>query len=487
MNKTLKVFASSTGRMPYDPYAIAYAIFPFSKIVYDAPIRMSVDGHLKKNVITSWEHDPTNNKWLFTIDKNIKFHNGRPVNSTDFEFMLIRSFISSQEIQVHSWLKQIVGIDSLQRNQKFEPGMCEGIKIISDSTFEVSLQTHNPNFVSLFTRSVPALKPMEELKDDLFTFKNFPLGVGPYKVIETDEEIGVTRLQRREDIQVDYESSGAEFIEIYVKGDPWEIGADIRVGSITGDCTPTDEQKNLYKSFMMANPTSISALSFNYFNKLSQNLNFRSAINHIIDQSQIIQTVPGRFAAFDLNPRLAQKWEPPHNLDLAKKYIEQIPTELLNKELILKYHGPKDKPYYIRQLEKQFTEAGLNITLEQSFQPRLEEGADDHVLGYIYGMPIDSLDTVNLYTAYLPDCSRKFQIPLNGDKFFEAYKNVNLSQSEEERFANEEKLSMLAKDMVVMIPMMMGHQIHAYGDRVLSLGEQVDSNVLDLGKILLKE
>lgn len=71
---TLKVFTSSTGRMPYDPYAIAYAIFPFSKIVYDSPIHISEDGSLKKNVITSWEYNPTAKKWLFTVDKNTRFH-----------------------------------------------------------------------------------------------------------------------------------------------------------------------------------------------------------------------------------------------------------------------------------------------------------------------------------------------------------------------------------------------------------------------------
>ncbi len=142
--------------------------------------------------------DYINQEYVLELKENQYFHNNRLVTLDDLEFSLLRHHYSAAGQIRKGFLGTIVGIDKIAelKLKKYERGVVSGIKQEIPNKLRIKLENTDPDFLYKLTSWRFSLVPMEELKDNFLDWKKYPVGVGPYKVLEPGFQNGHMRLQK---------------------------------------------------------------------------------------------------------------------------------------------------------------------------------------------------------------------------------------------------------------------------------------------------
>ncbi|AOC90116.1 ABC transporter substrate-binding protein [Bacillus amyloliquefaciens] len=199
MNSTLKVGVSSISKniSPFNIYSCDYEI---CRALFPPLFKMSKEGHLLPNIIEQWEINDCDNEYLLVLRKDIFFHNGRKALAQDIEFSLCRGMMKGARSTFSELLSDIEGYEEVSKTNRYVPNMCSGIKVFDDYRLKIKLKHLNLLFLKYFTRSALSIVPREEfLENDLWVWKDNPIGVGAYCYESLSEDSKVLTLKKNED------------------------------------------------------------------------------------------------------------------------------------------------------------------------------------------------------------------------------------------------------------------------------------------------
>lgn len=345
MEKTLTVQLSTQGDEPWNIDAPVSAKKPFKHAVFGYLVNISDSLIVEPGLLEDWSWDFEAKKYIFKVRKGLKFHNGRPVLSTDVEFSLQRWYLMQHPSFEKAYVRIVKGIDTLKSGGKFVSGTVSGIKIIDERTLSIEVSSYNPTFLHSLI-DVP-LVPIEELKDDYFSWKSLPVGAGVYRVEKAEPTKGIYQLvaQVRGVIQK---------INLLMKN---AAGQNIDISTVGGSSIEDPEEITIQTKHDW-----IGHILFNYDTELGRDKNFRKAIQHGLERRKIASLISKHAQpACEIVPPSfwgSSEYTDFYNLSLAREYLAKVPKRLLSQEMVIPALR-KDVGPYLQEIERQINEIGI--------------------------------------------------------------------------------------------------------------------------------
>ncbi|NRA67529.1 MAG: hypothetical protein HRU19_23820 [Pseudobacteriovorax sp.] len=462
----LRVQLSGDGFKPWHQSASASVRRTFNSAIHVQLLYFDADYNISPGFIKKWRWDYKRNLFIVEIDDNTVCHNGQKLKAIDFEFALAKPFLSVTEDRWEQGpLKIIKGIDKLKKGQKFRPGLIDGIKVVNNNKLEISLTSPNPSFLHSLGEVMPPLAPMNSFKDDLYSYHDdLPIGCGEYKVVYSDQDSPLVRVERfkNDDNRVPFS------IDFFNNGTAMANKVDLAIAS--GGRGLSKEKK--YRSIVSPITKSIMSIDFNFDSQLGGNLEFRKLIASLANRSEMTegvkywvpndQVIPNNFYG-----RL--KYVDSYDLNKAKDYIARNP-KFVERKWKAFYHGPKERlPYHIRVLKKDFLRVGLNIEFIPTNQTKFES-KDSDVLFFVYGKSTVFTDPMVPFSYFTSEDFLEFQSVKNDKEFLRLYKLAQKQQSIENKTIHLKALSSHIKNNLNTLPLFDSKQRYYLGDRVQSIG-----------------
>ena len=482
MSKTLKIYTGEDVHAPYDFKIETSILGTVNPVLYGYLLKANETQELSPGLITKWNYDYKNNLYRLTLGSE-KFHNGREISSVDLEFSIIRGFISKTENYNRIHFSDILGIDQLQPGMKFHSGMVRGIRVIDEKNLEISLKAVKPIFLLNFTIPFVPLVPREELKDDYYTWKSMPVGAGPYRILKdySDHVLVLKAVHKSPDWV-------PELIEYHTTRMPVEY--DIVFDRVNAN----DKEKSFKKAFSK-HPASINSIFFYRGNALNENVNFRKAVYHAINREAVVAGSEQFKPAYEMMVRpYAGSIEPknPYNLDLAKKYINKVPSELLQKKITIGVYSP-DKEFTsimrdrIKVMSKDLDQLGLTLSFEPNPEKFPTPGVMKKYSMKLWSKVVDLADPSISFGAMSSISPYKNEMPDSHGKFDELYQKAEQASTFEDRLKGIQAIAHLIEEEALVVPIMQKYVLYRYNtETVESLGEQSKPLFMDVSLVKMK-
>ncbi len=264
MNTNEIVFYSPTkGENPWIENTAADTRYTFNTAVLSLLVYIDSNMNVKPITLQSLSWDAENKYYVLTLRENLYFTNGRKVTIEDLEFSILRPFFAEVRNEGSMQLINIKGTDKIKPGEPYKSSLVEGIKILNSTSLAVTPSALYPDLTYVLARSNNSLVPLEEFKSDLLNWKKWPVGVGPYKIIEEDK---INRTYTLDLIDSkNYPNAPKTIIfELERKYKP-----DI---ALKDKLTASD---NSYINKKLTAPVSMRMFSFNYSSELGNNQDFR--------------------------------------------------------------------------------------------------------------------------------------------------------------------------------------------------------------------
>lgn len=143
-----------------------------SNLIYEGLLKFTGYLEIKGAIAKNWTTSPDGKKLTFYLDKNKKFHNGKPVLASDVVFSLKRNL--SNESLVRKFYDCIEGVNENTTGN----GTKEiGIREKDSHTVEIILKYPFPAFLNVLAGATAKILPKSHLNDVFF---NHPIGSGPF-------------------------------------------------------------------------------------------------------------------------------------------------------------------------------------------------------------------------------------------------------------------------------------------------------------------
>ncbi|MBC6460091.1 ABC transporter substrate-binding protein [Actinomadura sp. HBU206391] len=244
--------------------------------------------------------------WTIKVKAGQKFHNGESVTAASFADAWNYAAYGPNAFEANDYFAQIAGYADLNpEDEKAKPKgeKLSGLKVIDDSTLEVTLSAPFSQFPQLLT--YPAYAPLPKAAfTDLKAFENHPIGNGPYMMSgdwERNRQVklvpfsGYTGPRKPKNKGVTWKS--------YSSADT--TYTDLRAGRIdvmqTIPAAKAPEAKRLLGDrFLVRQTGTFDYLGFPLFDKRFDNADLRKAFSMAIDRKGVINAVyNGTYTAAD--------------------------------------------------------------------------------------------------------------------------------------------------------------------------------------------
>lgn len=417
--------------------------------VFDTLIKVEPDGSLSPALAEKWEISEDGKEILFTIRKDVKFHNGDLMTAEDVAFSLNRTIESA-------YTQKITGV-------------MESAEVVDDSTVKLKLKHAYGPILYCISNPCVAIASKKAVEEKGDGFGRNPVGTGPYKFVEwvSGEKIVLERFD-------DYFKGPAAIKDVTFKfiTDTTTAAIALEKGEIDilhnpakSDRTAQIENKNL--TYYETDSAYYYHISMNNKTGPFSDKRVREAVSYAIDREAIILgglegigspvEVPMPPAAFGYDPEFKNN---PYDPEKAKALLAEAgyPNGFTAKFKI------NQAPMYSKPAEviqEQLRKIGINAELE------LMERAtylDDVTKAFNYDI------SLYVITALLPDadyvCYTRLHSSMlgNGNNFTvtnipeldEALEKGRISQNPDERLAAYKEVSQIVKDEVPLIPVMTG-------------------------------
>lgn len=342
-------------------------------------VYISVNGTPSAGLLESWESDSSFQNWTFRLRRDLKFHNGRQVNSHDLEFSLVRHLLSAYETPEKELLSNIQGSEQIERGTLFKSKVVAGVEVVDESSIKIYLKNPDPYLPQNYALSELAIVPIEEMQDDYLSWKAFPIGAGPYRVESVSNDKGSVLL-RLENRQLDLAPDCPEVIRIDT--DPTRSGdVDVVVG-LSHNPNPKKLSQEVFDV-----PSTIRTVFFNYSTRLARDPNFRKALANAIDRSELASQLPNTSASSSMIPSnfgLIKHGVSKPDLAKATSYLSKV-KELPN-EIVIPVFETGEIPKWYDLIKHQLEKIGLTVRIERTDKKLLEfksENSPLEILGFI--------------------------------------------------------------------------------------------------------
>ena len=477
-SRHLVVQLGITGRKPWHHLASYHTKAHFRSAVFDQLLHIDRSYKISPGLILDWKWVEKSKSYIFTIDRSQRFDSSRILKVEDIEFALVKNFISNHPNSDKRLYTEIKGTDKLKIGQKFKSGMCDGIKKLDDSRLEIVLSQSNPTFLYTMGAMSTFIAPIEDFKDDYFTFKGIPRGTGPYKIAWSSPNDSQVRLERKKINKEIIDSTRYPLsIDIYDHGEAKLRKVDLAAGAGTNGL----EEEDGYEFVANSIPTIVQMLDFNFDNQYGQNKKFRKAVSLAINRKEIFKGYKNTTEVHELVPtgyygRSNGKFE--HNPEKAKKIVK---SHFLNsfspkKPLLGFFHGKKGNkklPKYIKAIQKQLSDVGIYIDFIGSEIVPFKSLPQNYVMGS-FGNITSFVDPLAPFSMYLVEGSDLVGNADQSDqKAKDLYKKAAKATTQEERAKFISQLSSHFQKNFIALPLEQRGSFFAYNvDTIEPLNEQ---------------
>lgn len=489
-NRHITFQAGQLDQKPWDIEASFGVLVNFNAAVFTKPVYVDSNYQIHPGLFKSWNWNYKNKSFTFKLDLSKKFDANRRVRLKDIEFAFLKSFLSNSGDYVSKHLYDIVGTRELKRGQKFYSGMCKGIKLEGEDTIIVYLNKNNPEFVYLLEEVLPVIAPIEDFKEDLFSFKGIPRGSGNYFVQWSSSSDSAVRLLRKiinkNVLNKTYYPLSIDFIN---KGAPRKNKVDLAVEAGTSGIREVEG----YTTQLSKIPNGINSLEFNYKTSLGRNKLFRRAVSLAIDREKIFKNYIQMKQTHELIPsaylgRSNKMFE--KNKSIAKAIVKEHFSKVSSpkKPIEAIYHNNPGKPKkrYIIEIERQLRDVGLYVDFKGT-QEVVFEGNKNQVLKEV-GYGVSFTDPLGCFIAYLAMDKNDSTVVYKGEsKVAVDYFNKAKTSTDRNVKANYiRKLSEFFQKNYIVIPLAESKSIFAYGRRIKSIDIEHRNSSIDFDKVILR-
>ena len=156
-----------------DAVSAEYVVHVFGGLVtLDEALRVVPD------VAAGWEISPDGRTYTFSLREDARFHNGRPVTASDFQYSLERACDPQTGSTVAStYLGDIVGA------KEMIAGLADriaGVEVVDDSTLRITIDAPKAYFLAKLTYSTGFVVDREDVQQPDWLER--PNGTGPFKL-----------------------------------------------------------------------------------------------------------------------------------------------------------------------------------------------------------------------------------------------------------------------------------------------------------------
>lgn len=166
----------STNPREYDP---ATTHGSGDKRVFGGLVALDPQLNLIPDLAETWQVSPDRTIYTFTLRKNARFHDGRPVTARDVVYSWERAARpETASDTVLTYLGDIVGVQEMHAGQAKS---IAGLKIIDDYTLQVAIDAPKPYFLLKLTYPTAFVVDQNNVESGPEWYRK-PNGTGPYKI-----------------------------------------------------------------------------------------------------------------------------------------------------------------------------------------------------------------------------------------------------------------------------------------------------------------
>ncbi|CAG0947537.1 Periplasmic oligopeptide-binding protein [Anaerolineae bacterium] len=255
---------------------------------------VTLDKNLKvvPDLAEKWEISPDGKTYTFTLRKDGRFHDGRPVTAQDFKYSIERAANPAlTSPTAETYLGDIIGIkDKLNRKSQD----VSGVKVIDDYTVAITIDAPKAYFLAKLTFPAAYFVDKNNVERGGRTWTDKPNGTGPYKLKEyvRGQRIVLTRnenfyLEPKPQIEtVEYILGGGSFMTMYENGDLDSVQV-----SINDIERVQDPNSPLNKELFIGPELSTGFVVFNTRKPPFDDVKVRQAFTLAIDRQKIVDVV----------------------------------------------------------------------------------------------------------------------------------------------------------------------------------------------------
>lgn len=483
-NDPLIIQAGVTEQVLWHPKAEHAARQLFYTAINLEPVYLSEENELKPGYVKSWKYFEKEKKYRIKIDDSLIFHNGSRLRALDFEYMLIRVFLSKVESYLKRDLREdIEGLDKIQKGQKFTSGMCQGIRVIDNSTVDIYLKSNNKRFIDALAYLDIPIAPLGSFKEDHVTWKKTPIGLGPYRISDVRKNGREVLLK-----SVKPSKNMVRYALLTNSGAAVKNKAHIAVG------TGISNMKNLARKHSLTraiskNPSMIVTIDFNFDTELGSKLKFRKLVFETIKKENLF---PGdRFTKTDsLYPEIANKKSTKQIEKDVKISIKEIQKLSQNDEIGLFYSaGPKQRhqvPQHILAIESALEKMGVKLRPVPTDSAGFSAAdTKNNTVLRLSAVTLDLSDQFNVYSRYLQSLEK-----LEDEAIVSRYRDLITrgvaSQDFQSRLRILQDLEHMNKEYYLQVPLVHGYEVYYYdSSKIKDVGIHPLDLRLDISKIRL--
>jgi oligopeptide transport system substrate-binding protein len=480
-NSQIIFYCESKAKNPWVVTNRAGCKFPFINAVLGHLTAINKNAEIYPDLLESFNFDFDKKYYKLRLKENLIFHNGRKVTVNDLEFSLVRYFFAKKSNPGSMMLMNIKGSDKIHYGQPFQSGLVEGVKILAERTVIVTPSQPNPAFLYTLAR-FGSLVPIEELEDNLLTWKKWPIGAGPYKMINENSVNKTYLLQLVNDKK--YPNAPKEILYEQSR-------------YLEPDITLTDgiaANNNKFKQETLCVPLLKKIINFNYNSELGNNKDFRKAVSLAISRNEIsnktmVKTIP----LFEMIPPRGIgriNMEEQQNTLEARKLFEKVLGK--NNNFVFKIPHSEDKSFlgnnYHNVIQSQLAAAGLKVEFHETdnlwdpFSGKFKKSPFK-----LIGTGTDHFDPLLTFSLYRKDSPAIHFWP-NDEMVDKLIENSKAAETRDKLNENLKKLSMYFFENKYTIPLFEIPTVAYYkAEKIKSLGSQFGGLVFYLPNIEINQ
>ena len=330
-----------------------------------------------------------------------------------------------------------------------------------------------------FTIPFVPIVPIEELKEDYFTWKRHPVGAGPYK-IKNDYLNDKLVLEK-----INNNSHGPKTIEYHTKR--MSIEYDLLLDTVDEVSSELKYKKNICKY-----PDSIMAMRFFRSSIFGKNLNLRKAIHHAINRDHAAQDSTVLKPAYEMSIKpysIKNNKVNPYNPALAKEYANKLPKSFFEKKIRVGVYSINNEFSTLIKKQIEFISKDLKaLGLTFEFEPNQEKFPTKEVMAKfdikLSSKVMDLADPSISYGAMSESSPYKDEIPDSDGKFEKAYQNAIHADTYEKRLQMIQKISDVIEKDALIVPLFERYVLFRTNPKTIkSLGDQPKPLFLDLSLV----
>lgn len=474
--RALRVLLSTNGMRPYDESSVADVLSTFHAAVLGQLLSLNASFELEPSLIKKWSWESSSNSYTLVLRSGLKFSNGRKVTSEDLEYSLLRGFFSARRSFYAVYLSNIDGLDKISISNEYKPGLVSGITVVSPDTLRVTLKKPNPSFLYSLTNPYFSLVPREAFTEDNLTWKDQPVGAGPY-VIASKFSNGQIELKPKD-------STILPMVQIFTQ----DVAESYDVSIVSLD-KPKGTDQVVHSKY----PASIWSIFFSNANVLGRDPKFRKAILLGIDVDELAK-------AEDAPP--ASELLPKHfwgrtrasrttNLVEARKLLRSFPPELVGRhwKVPVFSSGPfsSERKKRLDILSAQFNRLGLTVDFYPSSEKFLSYETAQESPMKLSGRVADLVDPLIMFASFRESSPYKYEKPLKDDEFERRYEVAAAADNMDARVKSVSDLSLYTLQNAFVCPLIEDRQKTFFNSaKIASLGSQPQPMTVFLERIQMK-